>query len=476
MRYEQIFRVLAGLVLVGLAGCGGGGGGGGSPAPAREIQYFVGNDGVHGVELWKTDGTAAGTVMVKDINIAGNSNPIWFTEMNGIWYFQADDGDNGRELWRTDGTAAGTVRVKNIAGAPGASSSPSQLVVFNGLLYFAANDGVNGTELWKSDGTETGTTMVKNINAPGSASPQSLTVFGNALYFKANDGVTGEELWKSDGTEAGTIQVRDINPGAGSSQPLRLTVFRNIFVFDSAGIYFSANDGVNGVELWRTDGSEAGTIMVKDINPIAGNSVPMNLKAIGNTLYFSANDGVNGTELWKSDATEAGTVMVKNINPAPVTINTGHSHPIEFAAFGNTLFFNANDGVNGAELWKSDGTEAGTVMVRNINAGVEASSDPGGFTVFDGVLYFSAIGDEFTVGRELWKTGGSLLGTVQVKDINTTAAGAHSYPSLFFPLNGALYFGATDGVNGYELWTTRGTSVDTVLVKDVCPGTCSGLD
>ncbi len=473
MRYEQIFRVLAGLVLVGLAGCGGGGGGGGSPALAREIQYFVGNDGVHGVELWKTDGTAAGTVMVKDINIAGNSNPIWFTEMNGIWYFQADDGDNGRELWRTDGTAAGTVRVKNIAGAPGASSSPSQLVVFNGLLYFAANDGVNGTELWKSDGTETGTTMVKNINAPGSASPQSLTVFGNALYFKANDGVTGEELWKSDGTEAGTIQVRDINPGAGSSQPLRLTVFRNIFVFDSAGIYFSANDGVNGVELWRTDGSEAGTIMVKDINPDAGNSVPMNLKAIGNTLYFSANDGVNGTELWKSDGTEAGTVMVRNINPAAVTVNTGHSNPGEFAEFGGVLYFGATTDI-GRELWKSDGTEAGTGLVRNINEDVEADSYPEGFIAFNGALYFSASGGDLTVGRELWKTDGTEIGTVLVRNINP-APGASSFPGMFFPLNGALYFGATDGVNGYELWTTNGTESGTVMVKDACVGTCSGL-
>ena len=90
--------------------------------------------------------------------------------------------------------------------------------------------------------------------------------------------------------------------------------------------------------------------MVKDINSGSSDSMPYYLTAVGNTLFFAANDGTNGKELWKSDGTSTGTVMVKDLR------SSGSSSPRSLTAIGNTLYFIANDGSNGYELWSYDTT------------------------------------------------------------------------------------------------------------------------
>ena len=151
-----------------------------------------------------------------------------------------------------------------------------------------------------------------DINLFGTSSqPTNLVEVGGTLYFAAFDGVNGRELWKSDGTQAGTVMVKDIRPGSLSSSPDKLT---NV----GGTLYFTANDGTSGTELWKSDGTEAGTVLVKDITPGSGSySPPTNLINVGGILYFTASDGVNGRELWKSDGTEAGTVMVRTFGLAP---------------------------------------------------------------------------------------------------------------------------------------------------------------
>ena len=294
----------------------------------------------------------------------GSSFPDRLTAVGNTLFFKATNGQNGFELWKSNGTSSGTVMVKDInSGSLGqATSNPNHLTEMGGTLYFSAMDtSNNGHQLWKSDGTASGTVMVTAINSGGTANPgihtDGFVVMNNNLYFSADDGTNGVELWKSDGTASGTVMVKDITSGSAGSfsytPAVKPVVMNN-------ELYFNANDGNNGYELWKSDGTASGTVMVKDINIGGSDSFPQHLTVVGNTLYFDANDGTNGNELWKSDGTASGTVMVKDIAP----IGTSASSPQYLTGIGNTLYFQATDGTNGIELWKSDGTASGTVMVQ----------------------------------------------------------------------------------------------------------------
>jgi len=406
-----------------------------------ETLFFSANDGTNGNELWKSDGTSAGTVLVRDIRPQGpGSFPGNFTVIGNTLFFTATDGVNGQELWRSDGTSEGTVLVRDIdIGDSG--SYPYALEAVGATLFFRASDGVIGSELWKTDGTSGGTVLVRDIrlgNQQGSG-PNNLTALGETLFFTANDGLSGSELWKSDGTEPGTVLVRNIVPGSLGSDPSNLAVI-------GSTLFFRANDRVTGEELWKTDGTSDGTVLVKDIQnvtsgPFFGSS-PRYLTGVGSTLFFYANDFVHGRELWKSDGTSAGTVLVKDIRSGGYS-----SYPSYLTALGETLFFSADDGVNGRELWKTDGTEAGTVLVRDIRPGTEGYG-PSNLTAVGDTLYFTA--NDGTNGTELWRSDGTSAGTVLVQDIRPGGSG--SLPSNLTVIGTTLFFRADDGVNGRQLW------------------------
>ena len=362
--------------------------------------------------------------------------------------------------WKTDGTAAGTVRVQNTPFAYTASG----ITEFNGAFYFQAyDDGVTGFELWKTDGTDAGTVLVKDINpstALGSFHYRfsDFTVFNGALYFQANDGVNGFELWKTDGTTEGTAMLKDINTAAGAgSSPTDFTVF-------NGELYFSAGDDVSSRKLWKTDGTAAGTMLVKDINTGTGtgfgpDEFPRGFPVFNGALYFRVQNGF-AYELWKTDGTAAGTVLVGDGNTAV----WGSHLTYGFAVLDGELYFQANYFLQAnAELWKTDGTAAGTVLVKDINTengGRSSNYIFTDFTVFNGALYFQT--RDNGNGRRLWKTDGTAAGTVLVKDNEVGATGSNN--SGFAVSNGALYF-----QSGSALWKTDGTAAGTVLVKDTNP-------
>ncbi|RYE06774.1 MAG: hypothetical protein EOP51_34220, partial [Sphingobacteriales bacterium] len=354
-----------------------------------------------GTELWRSDGTFAGTRLLKDINFgAAGSYPTEMYNHNGIVYFAAGDDVTGRELWKTDGTLAGTVLVKDIyTGTVG--SEPRQFVSFNGSLYFVARNAANGRELWKTDGTEAGTVLVKDINTGagnalratnGGELGNYFTVVGNALFFTATaSAAQGEELWKTDGTDAGTVLVKDINTGASlSSNPRYLTAVGN-------QLFFVANDLQSSTlindELWISDGTAAGTTMLKEINPGNHPSNPNNLISFKGLLYFSAYEPATGYELWKSDGTASGTALVKDIEPGmqsgmqPYNANELiKAEQNNIATADGYLYFAASTAATGKELWKSDGTAAGTGITTDVFSGTQ-SADPERLTNANGYIY-----------------------------------------------------------------------------------------
>jgi len=285
------------------------------------------------------------------------------------------------------------------------------------------------------------------------SSAPNFTTIGNTIYFTADDGIHGKELWKSDGTISGTTLVKDINPGLSDGYPTNLVVLNNL-------LYFTATDGINGTELWRSDGTTEGTVLVKDINLGSAGSSLSQFAIANNTLYFSADDGIHGVELWKTDGTVDGTVLVKDINAGIAS-----SFPGNMTAIDDTLYFSANDGVFGAELWKSDGTGDGTVLVKDINAGI-ANAFPSDLTAVDGTLYFSA--NDGIHGVELWTSDGTEAGTMLVQDINPGVAS--SFPADLIRVGDRLYFNANDGAVGRELWSRDRTTNGVSLVKDINSG------
>ncbi|MDF2456399.1 MAG: hypothetical protein K0R51_2392 [Cytophagaceae bacterium] len=405
--------------------------------------------------------------IIKDIRVGpiGSAPDLMVRGGNDVNYFVADDGGNGLELWKTDGTTAGTIIVKDIN--PGINSSnPTSLTYFNNVLYFFADDQVHGRELWKSDGTEAGTVLVKDINegTPGSDGLY-LTPISGYLAFTANDGVKGVELWRTDGSDIGTTMILDINPTvidgdttASSSPNGNNNSFK--FVRIGANFYFSAQDGTNGRELWKSDGTAAGTSLIKNIKSGASSSGPQDFTVLNSVVYFAAEgDAPLSAELWKTDGTGPGTVVVKAIN-SPDTRPLG---PRQLINVSGILYFTAFDPVNGEEVWKTDGTDAGTVLVSDINPGTAGSNPIIKYREGLGILYFRA--QNATAGLELWKTDGT--STSMVADINPTG---DSDPYYFFSQNNKVYFAANDGTHGVELWQTDMTSGLTTLVMDIYMG------
>lgn len=411
-------------------------------------MLFAADDGTHGVELWKSDGTLSGTVLVKDIytgstvvsgvSTPNSSDPTDLVALGGNVFFAANDGADGVQLWKSDGTASGTMMVTSL-NAAGGGLDPANITVVNGTLFFTANDGTDGVQVWKSDGTPAGTVMVSNLQpSSGTSSPANLTAVGSELFFTANTGSGGNQLYKTDGTSTGTVQLSNLANGSIGLAPSDLT---NV----GGTLYFAGYDGTHGNELWRSDGTSTGTFMVADIAPGLSGSAPANLTGVGNTVFFAANDGTNGVQLWKSDGTAAGTVMVKDINSSTAGAS---AYPAQLTNLQGTLFFRATDGMHGTQLWQSDGTAAGTTMVATINSG-SVGSTPDNLVTGNGYLFFTA--NDGTHGFELWQSDGTAAGTVMVTDINPGAAS--STPGNLTIAGQKLFLAANDGTHGNELWS-----------------------
>jgi len=410
--------------------------------------YFPAQDGVNGYELWSTDGTPGGTRMVHDIcpGICGSSPRSPFIVGTRLVFLAWDGSD---DLWSTDGAADGTVRVTNVD--PFLWEEGFHGAVLNGQLLFGAPDPQLGLELWRTDGTAAGTQLVADINRidVGGSFPRGLRAFGGEVVFGADDGVSG--LWKSDGTAAGTTRIRTFAPDELDGQ--------NPFgAFAEAGgllFYFGRDFSRNYFAPWRTDGTEAGTFRLTE-EGVPNCCVVQEMRAVGSTVFFDLWDQEHGRELWASDGTREGTRLVLDILPG-----TDSSDPVELTLFEGKLYFSARTSLIGRELWVSDGTEAGTVRIAEIrpdSADPTAPVFPALLTVHSGRLWFFA--DDGEHGRELWSSDGTESGTSLAFELEP---GSGSATTLFMaPLGDRLVF----SLYGKGLWVTDGTPAGTRKISE----------
>ncbi len=564
-----------------------------------DTLYFSANDGSSGHELWAHDTSNASTWQVADIySGTGTSNPGYYGMeilVGDTLYFSADDGSSGWELWAHDTSNASTWQVADIDSGTGNSKPGQHMEILVGdTLYFDASDGSSGCELWAlqpseitslssgsgSGGSGSGSGGMTNLtNATSCVASPSLpnglnidsstctisgtptvttsnatytvtavinsTTFqttvwlssspfatitstvegahlnlgeamgpitlnytsqagngtlyngngttwqvadyggesgssvpgvymeilvGDTLYFSANDGSSGRELWAHDASNSSTWQVADIESGTGNSNPGQ---YMEILVGDT--LYFGATDGSSGHELWAHDTSNASTWQVADINSGTGSSNPgyccypgqdMSI-LVGDTLYFSATDGSSGYELWAHDTSNASTWRVTDIRSG------GDSNPGQYMSIlvGDTLYFSAEDGSYDSELWAHDTSNASTWRVADINSGSIGSS-PGSYMsmLVGDTLYFSAYDASTSSGTELWAHDTSNASTWRVADINSGIGSSTPGQSMSIFVGDTLYFSATDGSSGNELWAHDTSNASTWQVADINSG------
>lgn len=380
-----------------------------------KLLLIADNNANASYELWTSDGTVVGTVMVKDLQ-ASNWDPTKRIIINNQSYFETDNG----KLWKTDGTTVGTVLLKIFGG-----NDIYSFHALNNKLLLLADDNSNSTfELWTTDGTPAGTTMVKDVVAT-SWNPSNSLLINNHWFFETNN----HDLWVTDGSTSGTVLLKTFG-GSG------LYTFHEL----NGNLLLFADNNVNTTyELWKSDGSTGGTSLVKDIAAISWN--PSNRVLTNGQLFFEADNN----KLWKTDGTTGGTILLKTFGGSG--IYTFHE------LNSKLLLFADNNGNSTFELWASDATIAGTIMVTDLLA---ASWDPSNRILINNQWFFE------TGNNKLWKTDGTTAGTTLLKTFG--GGGIYTFRQLN---NNVLLYADDNSNNTYELWSSDGSIAGTAMVKDI---------
>lgn len=477
-----------------------------------------------GSELWTSDGTSAGTVIVKDL-FPGQASaaPTGLTAAGAKLFFWARSDDSSPTLWSSDGTDSGTVQVLNIPGM-----ALNRVVAAAGKAFLLGQDASGASALIASDGTPAGTSVLRTWFGP--SNPDALVSAGDLVFFPA-DGDEGRELWKSDGTVAGTRLAADLLPGATSSGPNHLVVSNGyVFLSATSASGFPAVTKVSiatgesilvnapqtlpeslpwvalgdkvllatfafGDALLITDGTPLGTTPFTTAvgEPNSTSYCTEGHVRVGTFVYFPANDGIHGCELWRSDGTPAGTSLV--IDSTPGSRDGILPSTFRIATDGTLVFFITGD----HQLWTSDGTPTGTVNLPDSSGFVNSVRDLVGigdrvafFQSETSALYVSngsgrpSMVDTLAASWTLARFGGDLLyvvpsagsGILSKASLSTLAVTrVATLPRLttsaIAVAGSQAYFTLPNATDGQDLWATDGTAPGTSRVADISPGSRS---
>jgi uncharacterized protein (TIGR03382 family) len=482
--------------------------------------FIVATDFDHGEELWKSDGTEAGTLLFKDI-LTGSigSSPANLTVLGPILLFTADDG-TGRTLWKSDGTAAGTVKVD----VPDAGAlNPSGLTVSNGKVFFAVA-GRGGNEPWVSDGTPGGTVrLIDPVSDPSGRDPHGFVTAGTSTAFLAGPAQDQQRLWRWNGsvakaeTDAGLITglvgldqnvlytvfgppITGVWTSNGTSSP---TFLRPVFghyggqmvdpvVFEHEAFFGSSDSAIPDTlnDLWVSDGTSAGTHPAFGA-PLAGQAVtPHHMTATPLGLLFAAGNYdwpsfFSVSELWLSDGTENGTHPI--IAPVAAGVSSSPGTPV---VSGTEVFWPTGSGDVPSGLWHSNGDGraipvpgiqqnsvlqlipvpggvlvtnaffAGPLLLVTPDGGAQPLPLPpvlAGWAVLDAATVLATYGNGVDPGA-VWVSDGTVQGTHALEDLPTDGGAAYPYNLLRFR-DRAYFFGGSPA----HLFSTDGQTSSVVF-------------
>jgi ELWxxDGT repeat protein len=469
-----------------------------SPVRAGGLVFFLAAVGESGYELWRTDGTPAGTRLARDIRPGpGSSEPREAVAAGALCYFVADDGEHGAEVWRSDGTEAGTFLLADLL-PPDTGRAPYELTAAGDRLYFFIDPPAGDVELWTSDGTAGSARRVAALaGGRDGFSPRRLGVSGSLFYFTLP---LENDLWRSDGTPEGTFVLKDIDDELETFTP------RAAAEKDGALYFFArAGEGFDELrhELWRSDGTPGGT------GPTGWSAsvYPREMVLAGDRLFFALDtidddDGLVGSAIWSSDGTAAGTsealrYRLTDADTAPRSLvaqgsrvcywlgsfaldryqvwttdgtdagtrvlHESSDYPGPLAAAGDgRVFFAATPRDGGAAVWGTDGSPAGTKLAAALASG-QLEVTPDGLVGYGAGVLFHLQGT--ALGRELWASDGSAAGTLQVR-AGLALAGEPSDPRELASLGDAFVFIARDNRRAELLWRSDGTGDGTLPLLD----------
>jgi ELWxxDGT repeat protein len=424
------------------------------PFPRRLALAALGREVVIATgSLWISDGTEAGTRQLAGDAIDAGSNPGSFVVQGDRLLFTAQTTSNPyyAALWETDGSPGSATLLDD-------QRSFTALGTTDRRTYFAVPGSFAG-QLWKSDADNPVPTEVAELPDSRNASAlASAAIFGGQLYFAFGDGslvnTWDRQLFKSDGTAAGTGPALDLP--AGYALPRDLTPL-------GSQLYFISQGPEGGTEALATDGTPQGTVVLSHFGPSGSSTCsPPEFTRVGPTVFFVGWDRASGPQLWKTDGTPGSATLVAELAPGG-----DHATPVELTEHQGALYFFAYTGFGRKGLWRSDGTPAGTIQLADFPYSGYLGCPPTRSLTSTGSLLFFAADDDLR-GRELWKSDGTAAGTMMVKDIFPGPLG--SFPSALRAAAGQLFFNADDGVHGFELWRSDGTDAGTRMVADLAPG------
>lgn len=435
---KKVLGVLLPCLGLVLTACGGDSGRGGEPAEVKRqsLVFSAVQDEQSGYEPWLTDGTAAGTRKLKEINAAEGSYPSWPVRLGERMLFSADDGIHGSELWISDGSKAGTRQLVDIN--PSGDGRVRYLTLFQDKVFFVADDGVHGNELWVTDGSVAGTRLFHDTNdGANGAFPFGLTVVGELLYFSA-DGGEGKQLWVTNGgpLEGDTTAV-SITDDPAFSSPESITAYRD-------GVIFSARTASYGYEPYFAEGRSAKRLA--DINVGTANSHPYSFTVINDKVIFTASETTHGREMWVYDGNDVA--FLHDITPG---INGSVFQ--SFQVFDDKLFFTL---ANNNKVFITTGQPVGLTSAL-IGGGVRFRM------LASNSQYLFMIGER-DGKRQLWVSEGDAM-SIRALVVDNMVDVA----SRFAVLNDELLFVASSAGQGFELWRSNGSAAGTRMVKDINP-------